>query len=190
MNVLGVERAVNLMNMTDGLRGWDDNPSQFLDLTIDGSSLREMFNGPDDLTLLTTDSFDNASRTESLKRLLGMQVAAPDFTPRFHRTRLEQWLRMRGTPYAPWATAFEDGRIGLLFCRCGDLDCGTLSMHLEVHDDSVVWRDIGWQTTYEPSTRPEREGALVTARFARGPYERLLLDLLDWDWSDGPPAVA
>ena len=176
--------------MSDGRRDWDNNPLQFLDFTIDGCSLRDMFDRPDDLTLLTADSFDNASRSESLQRLLGMQVAAPDFSPHFHRTRLERWLRMRGTPHAPWGTAFEDGRIGLLFCRCGDLNCGALSVHLEVDDDSVVWRDIGWQTTYEPFTRPEREDALVTARFAREPYERLLRELLDWDWSHGPAAVA
>ena len=72
MSILGVKRAVNLMHMSDGRRDWDNNPLQFLDFTIDGCSLRDMFDRPDDLTLLTADSFDNASSSESLKRLLGM----------------------------------------------------------------------------------------------------------------------
>ena len=190
MNVLAVERAVNVMHMTDGRREWDERPTEFLDFTIDGTSLRDLFNGPDDLTLLTVDEFDSASRHESMQRLLGVPVPAPDLTPRYARTPLDRWLRRRGTPYAPWATAFEDGRIGLLFCRCGDLDCGTLSMRLEVLRDSVVWHDICWQTTYEPFATPERDEAVRTATFAREPYEHLNRSLLETDWSGGLPVLS
>lgn len=190
MNVLGVERAVNVMHMNDGRRSWDENPLEFLDFTIDGASLRQMFNGPDDLTLLTADKSDSASRYESLERLLGISVPAPDFTPRCYRTRLDRLLRLRGTPYAASGTAFEDGRVGLLYCRCGDLDCGTLSMNLETQDEFVVWRDIGWQTTYEQFPHPERDDALVSARFAREPYEQMIRSLMEADWTEGLPDVS
>lgn len=189
MNVLGVEDAVNLMSMTDGKRYWQEHPMPFLDFTIDGTSLRELFDRPDYLTLLTVNDFDSATRSESMERLLGVPAAPPDFTPRYHRTRFDRWLRLRGTPYAPWGAVFEDGRIGLLFCRCGDLDCGTLSTRLEFHEDFVIWRDIGWQTTYEPFVRPERDDAATTARFAREPYERLIRSLLKGDWSTPHSAV-
>lgn len=112
------------MRMTDGESSWLENPTQFPDFTIDGASLRELFDGPDDLTLFAVDEFDAPTRAESVKRLLGRLNAPPDLTPRFHRTRLDRWLHLRGEPYAYWAAAFEDRRVGLLFCRCGDLDCG------------------------------------------------------------------
>ena len=190
MNILGVEDAVNLMSMTDGKRYWQEHPASFLDFTIDGTSLRELFDRPDYLTLLTANDFDSSTRLESLQRLLGVDIPPPSFTPRFHRTRLDRWLRRRGTPYAPWGTAFEDGRVGLLFCRCGDLDCGTLSTRLEFHRDSVVWRDIGWQTTYERFAGVDTDDALTTAEFSRGSYERLIRGLLETDWSIGHPNLS
>ncbi|SDZ21904.1 hypothetical protein SAMN05444365_107133 [Micromonospora pattaloongensis] len=46
---------------------------------------------------------------------------------------------------------FDDGRVPLLFCPIdADLGCQTLSTTLVLDDETVEWRDLGWQVSYEP----------------------------------------
>lgn len=164
-------------------------PREFFDLTIDSRGLLEMFDGDDEVTRLNSDWDSDRVRTEHLNRLMGQHVAPPDFAPRFHRTRLDRLLGRRGTPYAFSESAFEDGRVGLLYCRCGDMDCGVLSAKIEFTTDRAVWHEIGWQVPCEPPRPAQVAGGFVTVGFAREQYELVLHSLLSADWTDGLPPI-
>lgn len=90
-------------------------------------------------------------------------------------------------PCAPYETAFADGRIGLYFCPCGDLDCGVLSTRIELTPSRVTWHDVGWQVTYRPFD-PEQELGVVRFDFDRVQYDELFQWLMAADWSQGVPA--
>lgn len=195
VNVLGVRSAG--LDQSDGRSRAGADVYAWLDWTVDGKSLRSKYSqkGTDDtdITLLhARDLEDEPFRTESLRRLRGDTLSPPTFEPRFYRTRLDRLLHRRGTPYAPAGTAFEDGRVGLLYCYCGDLDCGALSTRVEVTAETINWRDIGWQVTYEPYTPYDEVQQWLGDRdltFDRAPYESLINRLLEADWSHGLPQL-
>lgn len=165
------------------IRTGDEERLAFLDWTIDGVPLRKTFgDGEEDTnsTLLYEDA-DPTDRLENLRRLREFDTPPPTFEPRYHRTWFDRLVRLRGTPIAPWGTAFSDGRVCLLYCFCGDLDCPTLSTQVVTHADKVEWREIGWQVTYEPFESNQSE--LVNAVFERKAYETLIDNLLQGDWS-------
>lgn len=48
-----------------------------------------------------------------------------------------------------------DGRVSLYVCpECGDLGCGSVSARIVFAPDTVTWREIGWQTDYDPEVAP------------------------------------
>jgi hypothetical protein len=195
VHVLGVQ-AAHLDPQEAGSRPSEDGYS-WLEWTVDGASLRSIYAsaGPGEsaITMLQArDAEDEPLRTESLLRLRGDDIPSPTFAPHYHRTRLDRLLHLRGTPVAPSGTAYQDGRVGLLFCYCGDLDCGALTARVEVQGETVSWRDIGWQVTYEPYV-PYDEGQDWLGHrdliFDRAQYESLINSLLDADWSQGLPQL-
>lgn len=163
----------------------------WLEWTVDGVPLRSLYAAsPDDSVVTMLDLEDESMRSENLRRLRGDAIAPPTFE-RFHRTKLDRWLHLRGAPCAPVGTAFLDGRVGLLYCVCGDLDCGALSTWIDVTPETVTWRDIGWQVTYKPYVT-YASGDFVGDRdltFDRVQYLAQINQLLDADWSDGLPTV-
>ena len=168
----------------------------WLEWTVDGVPLRRLYSPSADDRVVTMlqarDAEDEHMRTENLLRLRGDAIAPPIFEPRFHRTRLDRFLHLRGTPCAPAGTAFEDGRVGLLYCYCGDLDCGALSTWIDVTAESVLWRDIGWQVSYRPYAPYDPGQDWPGDRdlaFDRAQYVALINQLLDADWSHGLPKV-
>jgi hypothetical protein len=163
-------------------------PTEFLDFTVDGRGLRAMFDGEDDVTRLNSGWDSDAVRAENLARLLGQPIP-PEHVRRFHRTRLDRLFLREGKPYSFSETAFQDGRVGLLYCRCGDMDCGVLSTRVGLTPDTVVWHDIAWQRSCGPPVPPERVGAFVTVVFGREQYEGLLRSLLGADWTEGVPSL-
>jgi len=95
--------------------------------------------------------------------------------------RTESWLYVadgRGP-----ASREELGRVALLYCRCGDLDCRTLSARIVVNEVSVEWRDIGWQVGHGPFDFADQVGRPAHAVFDREAYEELLVDLLSDQWT-------
>ena len=45
---------------------------------------------------------------------------------------------------------FPNGRTSLYVCgECGDLGCGAVSIVIERVGDKIVWRDFGYENTYE-----------------------------------------
>lgn len=91
-------------------------------------------------------------------------------------------------PVAFYESAFRDGRVGLYYCPCGDVDCGVVSTRIEIASDVVSWHEVGWQTSYEPfkPDGPIADGE-STFRFIREQYDSLLRGLLEADWSLGVP---
>ena len=194
MNTLGV-RVAQLAPSGTEADVWDFT-YPWLEWTIDGASLRSMYSPrPDDrvVTMLRArDNEDEPMRSENLLRLRGDALAPPKSEPRFHRTKLDRLLHLRGTPYAAEGTALEDGRVGLLYCYCGDLDCGALSTWVDVTAETVTWRDIGWQVTYRPYAAYDPEQDWPGDRdltFDRTQYMALINQLLDADWAHGLPTV-
>ncbi len=151
-----------------------------LEWTINGVPLREIVDDPTSIPPLYAGA-DEDQRRELLLRLRGDRTDLPTFVPRFERSRLDRLLGRRGTPWAPFGSAFEDGRVVLLECPCGDLDCGALTTEVVVEDDAVEWRDIGRQVTYEPFAGYNAE--VWSARFDRSQYLAVIDDVIAMDWS-------
>lgn len=177
MNRLSV-RAVSLQVPTLG-KG-DAATVEFLDWEIDGVSLRDRYEADTEMTLLQDQEWMQPHRAEAIARLRGEVTAPPTYVPEFHQTRLQKRLGRRGTPVARFGAAFDDARVGLLFCLCGDIDCPTLSTEVVVSADLVHWRDIGWQVGYAPfgSDMAPESPEHGQATFDRAEYDALLASLL------------
>lgn len=141
--------------------------------TVNDVPLSSMFDGGPHLPLLHEHS---TYGTEALHRLRGDRTDRPVFVQRFQRSWVDKALRRKGTPWAPSGPAFEDGRVCLLECLCGDLDCGALTTEVVFSDQSVEWRDIGWQVTYEPFAGYNE--VVHSATFDRRAYTSLIDQLL------------
>lgn len=144
----------------------------FLDWEIDGVSMRERFEAQTEMTLLQDQEWIQPHRAETIARLRGEVTGPPVYVPEFHQTRLQKRLRRRGTPVARFGAAFDDARVGLFFCVCGDIGCPTLSTEVVVSADTVQWRDIGWQVSYEPFGRGMTFGSGMTSEAAQAAFDR------------------
>lgn len=152
----------------------------FLDWVIDGTSLRDRFDAATEMTLLQDEKWMRPHRTESIARLRGEVTGPPAYRPQFRRTTLDRLLGRQGTPVARFGAAFDDGRVGLLFCVCGDIDCPILSAEVVVAGGVVQWRDIGWQVGHAPfgGEGPAEQDEGVCATFELREYESLMRSLL------------
>lgn len=75
--------------------------------------------------------------------------------------------------------ALADGRVPLYVCaECGSLGCGVVTVKVERTEDLVVWRDLGWQTDYDPYVDVEPYRDLGPFRFDRSSYETILRSLV------------
>ncbi|WP_424711542.1 hypothetical protein [Microbacterium sp. SLBN-111] len=135
-------------------------PLKFIDWTIDGQPLRDRMtfsNGRtcEDITFLIEGSRADGLAAASLRVLLGEDASDMD-----------RWVR------------YDDGRVGLLFCRgCGGLDCGGVSTDVRVLDTTVEWRSVGYQDANHPFDT-EQEVPVFTLRFDRAQYETTVRTLL------------
>lgn len=69
----------------------------------------------------------------------------------------------------------SDGRVALLFCCiCADLNCATLSTHIDFEDDVVHWRDIAWQVDYDDYVPDPIPWNWISASFDRQAYESFI----------------
>lgn len=93
---------------------------------------------------------------------------------------------------------FDDGRVALLLCWCGDLECGALTATLGMTPDRVTWSDFAWQVPRDPGPNRDDGAEVVDAElvFERADYEALVdrvVSRLDetavqprrrWPWRD------
>ncbi|WP_346619715.1 hypothetical protein [Blastococcus montanus] len=133
-----------------------ERDSAFEDWTVDGVPLRRLVADrwgvpdlPSELTRLWPE--DPGAAVAGLRALLG--EGAPDF---------------------------DDGRVALLVCSVDqDINCRALGTRLVIDNDTVQWRDVGWQCDFaEFVPAPDEYGPLPTYSFDRRQYEGLLGELL------------
>lgn len=69
-----------------------------------------------------------------------------------------------------WSPFEEDGKTCLLFCACGDADCGRLLATITLTTETITWTDL----EERPSALPALEGLAFV--FRRRDYEAALRD--------------
>lgn len=180
VNVVGLQRVEDFASP----EGSPADPSVSWHFTVDGLTLNEL-HGDDNVGVL--GGMDQDFANENLRRLLGEPVPAPTFEIRWAQKprRILGIFSRPGIPFAWSESAFPDGRVGLTYCFCGDLDCGVLSANIEVSPDRVAWREVAFQTTFEPPQVAEAP----TYFFDRAQYESVLCAALNATWIDGTPVL-
>ena len=69
------------------------------------------------------------------------------------------------------------GRTAIYICaECGDLGCGAVTAVVEVGNETVVWRDFGYQNNYEPFDQNDLFADVGPFTFDRPAYTRALED--------------
>jgi hypothetical protein len=119
----------------------------YLDFVIDGVSLSERFTSAGfDLVGVFSKSWILAANEVALRRLL-----------------LEE------------ASDFPNGRCSVFVCgECGDLGCGAVSTHISASDNTLTWKDFGFQNNYECEIRSEKLKDLGPFHFDVKSYRRIL----------------
>ena len=71
----------------------------------------------------------------------------------------------------------DDGRVPLYVCpECGDLGCGAITAVVERSSETVGWRELGYQTNYEPFDDDQRLTDVGPFEFDRSEYEAALVE--------------
>jgi len=121
----------------------------YLDFMIDGESLTKLARY--DLVSVLCREWVPSEREKSVRRLLREEPAD-----------------------------FPEGRRSLLVCgECGDIDCGAVSIIIDFSDGRAVWRDFGYQNTYEPHIHRDYLGRLGPFEFDFDEYKTKLIHALD-----------
>lgn len=96
----------------------------FLDFVINGTSLHETIGSQRDLvSVLWNPPVVLAEADRAVRRLLLMETGDA-----------------------------SNGRVSLFVCpECGDLGCGAITARIALNDGGIVWRDIGYENSYDPS---------------------------------------
>jgi len=70
---------------------------------------------------------------------------------------------------------FPSERRSLYVCgECGDLGCGAVSIIVEFRDESVIWRNFGYENTWEEIVRTEKLQDLGPFRFSLVGYREAI----------------
>lgn len=148
-------RAV--LSLRTSVRAGESNRArrEFLDFDIDGQSLRDALHTRAD-TPITADL---------------VSVLVTNWPAGFPTEELETLLGQRPGP-------FPGRRVALYVCpECGDYGCGAVTAVLERDSEEIVWRDLGWQTDYDPAVDLDLYRDLGSYRFDAWAYEACLRDL-------------
>jgi hypothetical protein len=110
----------------------------YLDFVIDGISLAQRFTSAGfDLVGVFSKSWIPEANEAALRRLLLEE--SPDF---------------------------PNGRCSVFICsECGDLGCGAVSVHISASEDRIIWKDFGFENTYESEIRFEKLSDLGPFQF-------------------------
>ncbi|HET6928712.1 MAG TPA: hypothetical protein VFI45_00200 [Candidatus Acidoferrum sp.] len=119
----------------------------YLDFVIDGISLAERFSSAGfDLVGVFSKSWAAGANEAAFKRLLLQEVSD-----------------------------FPNGRCSVFVCgECGDLGCGAVSTHVSASENTIIWKDFGFQNNYEPEIHFEKLGDLGPFHFNIEGYRRRL----------------
>jgi hypothetical protein len=121
----------------------------FLDFIVDGQSLAEKARY--DLVSVLCKEWVPAEREKSVRRLLREESAN-----------------------------FDNDRRSLLVCaECGGLDCGAVSVVVEISGKTAVWRDFGYQNDHEAEIRGEHLKNLGPFEFDLSDYKNKLMGALE-----------
>ena len=163
-----VDARPSMLNTVPATTSWTDHSGigqkrqervlTFLDFTIDGIPLRS----------LATGRLNAPHGVQEMTRLCGL---AP--WPETAANGLLRLLQREGPD-------FDDGRVALLVCPVdADLGCRTLSAAIVWSEETVEWRDLGWQVSYEPFVHQDDAfQPALSFRFERSAYVALLGSLL------------
>ncbi len=73
----------------------------------------------------------------------------------------------------------SDGRASLYVCpECGDLGCGAITIRIERTSEEILWRDFGYENSYEAHVERGPFASLGPYRFGRVEYTARLEALL------------
>src|SRR5215472_10198026 len=115
-----------------------------LDFLIDGQSLTELARY--DLVSVLCNEWALEEREKSVRRLLREEQAD-----------------------------FPNDRRSILVCaECGDIACSAVSLIVNFSEKEVVWRDFGYQNTYEPEVHGDHLRALGPFHFNLEAYRKNL----------------
>lgn len=151
-----MERKLSTLDLILRQRPYVKSPSgtfqserNYLDFVIDGQSLAER-TGYDLVSALCRE-WVSEEREKSVRRLLREEAAD-----------------------------FPDDRRSLLVCaECGDIGCGAVSIIIQIPDRTVLWRDFGYQNTYEPEIHVAHLKDFGPFEFDLGDYKSILIRALD-----------
>ncbi len=131
MNHLELKPAINDRAMC--------GPVRYLEIYIDGVSLRERF------------SRASGQIPEQISAL-GWEVAGAEA---FAHGEFQRLLLA-----AP--ADLPDGRNSILICPLdGDVGCGAYSVRMECVDNTVIWREFGFENNYDPDARETEQYAHI-----------------------------
>jgi len=136
---------------TGNTKGSNSEARHFLDIQVDGRSLRELV--PDAIETVTSlcVEWDPGEVSRAARALTGVEHSAEP--------------------------GLESGEVPLLICpACGDLDCGAVVARVEVDADTVTWRGLRWVGAGARSPDDEIDDFGSPLTFERGAYERTLGD--------------
>ncbi|TDP90622.1 hypothetical protein [Labedaea rhizosphaerae] len=161
---------VNSLTLVEQVRGDVDEGTvgrsrrEYLDFIVDGESLR------DRLAAVLEDAPTLVDCVPVLVLNWPIGFPAADYGP------------LIGELPSP----LDDGRVPLYVCpECGDLGCGGVTAVIERTEDTVVWRDFGYQNDYEPFDPGDILTGVGPIVFDRQAYEDVLAQFRDrWQAED------
>jgi hypothetical protein len=75
---------------------------------------------------------------------------------------------------------FPDNRRSLFICsECGDIGCGAITARILREGDTIFWKDLGFENTYQEHVDLSTYKELGPFTFKAVSYERLLLQAID-----------
>jgi hypothetical protein len=127
--------------------GSHQSARRYADFVVDGRSLgQSMKSAGYDLVSVFTAEWENSYLEEAKQRLLLQRDSD-----------------------------FPNGRRALYVCgECGDLGCGAVSIIVEFHNESVVWRNFGYENTWEEIVRVEKLQSIGPFRFPLEGYRKAI----------------
>jgi hypothetical protein len=120
---------------------------RYVDFVVDGRSLGQLINSLGyDLVSVFTAEWENSYFEDAKQRLLLQKDSD-----------------------------FPNGRRSLYVCsECGDLGCGAVSIIVEFQGESVIWRNFGYENTWEEIVRFEQLKDIGPFRFPLVSYRKTI----------------
>jgi hypothetical protein len=119
----------------------------FLDFTIDARSLADALkNAGYDLVSIFTAEWGSSYRESAVRRLLLQDVSD-----------------------------FPNDRRSLYVCgECGDIGCGAVTIILDIKEETVIWRDFGYENTYDDVVQFRKLEHLGPFQFSLESYRKTI----------------